>query len=187
MSWRDLFSSKLKCPNCGREGAQKAGSGYKCPNPHCKWYDAALDPGSSGNQVMTPSGAVPGPAPSGSVQIRYRNFKGESKTFNVDPSSAVRKKNHWVIKASPGDPRTLSLRNPQTGEPMGAKSIRSSAITLSRDRIENLDEFEAAMPQRVAPGQEWPSARERQVLNYHKKYKTSSPLYEQIRAKYPNW
>jgi len=32
-----------------------------------------------------------------------------------------------------------------------------------------------------------PTARERQVLAYHKKYKTTFPLYEKIRAKYPNW
>src|SRR5215510_10072910 len=26
-----------------------------------------------------------------------------------------------------------------------------------------------------------------QVLSYHKKYGTTSPLYEKLRAKYPNW
>jgi hypothetical protein len=25
------------------------------------------------------------------------------------------------------------------------------------------------------------------VLGYHKKHKTTSPLYEKIRAKYPDW
>jgi hypothetical protein len=39
----------------------------------------------------------------------------------------------------------------------------------------------------VAPGQAMPSQLERQVLGYHKKYKTTSPLYQQIRAKYPHW
>ena len=33
----------------------------------------------------------------------------------------------------------------------------------------------------------WPTPRERQVLAYHKKYGTTSPLYEKIRAKYPDW
>ena len=31
------------------------------------------------------------------------------------------------------------------------------------------------------------TAHERQVLACHKKYKSSSPLYERIRAKYPDW
>jgi len=29
--------------------------------------------------------------------------------------------------------------------------------------------------------------RERQVRSYHKKYGTTSPLYEKIKAKYPDW
>jgi len=32
-----------------------------------------------------------------------------------------------------------------------------------------------------------PTARERQVLGFHKKHKSTSPLYEEIRAKYPDW
>ena len=32
-----------------------------------------------------------------------------------------------------------------------------------------------------------PTARERQVLAFHKNYKSTSPLYERIRAKYPYW
>jgi hypothetical protein len=64
---------------------------------------------------------------------------------------------------------------------------KGQQITLSRDRIQNLQEVERQMPQRIEPGQEWPNKRERQVLNYHKKYKSTSPLYEKIRAKYPNW
>jgi hypothetical protein len=61
-------------------------------------------------------------------------------------------------------------------------------ISLSRDRIQNLNEVESQMPlQRVEQGQEWPSKRERQVLGYHSKNRTTSPLYEKIRAKYPKW
>jgi hypothetical protein len=41
--------------------------------------------------------------------------------------------------------------------------------------------------ERVEPGQNWPTPREHQVLSYHKKHRTTSPLYEKIRAKYPNW
>jgi hypothetical protein len=165
MAFLDFLSGKIKCPNCGRDGAKKSGDGYKCTNPHCKWFDPEFAPGGAERQVMTPTGTTVEHASGGSVAIRYLNFKGEMKTFNVDPESAVRKKNHWSVKTSSRAPR----------------------IALSRDRIQNLSEVEASLPQRVAPGQVPPTPRERQVLGYHKKYKTTSPLYEEIRAKYPNW
>jgi hypothetical protein len=41
--------------------------------------------------------------------------------------------------------------------------------------------------QKGEPSQDWPSPREAQVLGYHKKHGTSSPLYQKVRAKYPNW
>lgn len=97
--------------------------------------------------------------------IQYRNFQGQDKTFHAEKSSLHRNKNHIVAKVAP----------------------KGQQITLSRDRIQNLQEVERQMPQRIEPGQEWPNKRERQVLNYHKKYKSTSPLYEKIRAKYPNW
>lgn len=79
--------------------------------------------------------------------------------------SVVRKGNHLVGRVAP----------------TGGK------IALARDRIQNLGEVEAGLPQRVASGQPWPTPRERQVLGYHKKHGTSSSLFEQTRAKYPNW
>ena len=79
--------------------------------------------------------------------------------------SAHRKKNHVSVKVAPQGRR----------------------IALSRDRILNLSEVEAAFPQRVAPGQDWPTPRERQVMTYHKKRRSTSRLYENIRAKSPNW
>jgi hypothetical protein len=114
---------------------------------------------------MTPGGTTVEFTSGRTVSISYRNFKGEVKTFNADPDSAARKKNHWSVKI----------------QPKGAR------VVLSRDRIQNLREVEDALPQRVAHGQAWPTTRERQVLGYHKKYKSTSPLYETIRAKYPNW
>lgn len=165
MAILDFLSGKIKCPNCGTEGAHKSGEGYRCPNPRCQWFDASLAPGGAPHQVMTPGGTTVEFSSGQTITISYRNFKGEVKTFNADPESAVRMKNHWSVKV----------------QPKGAR------IVLSRDRIQNLNEVEDAFPKRVAPGQAWPTPRERQVLGYHKKYKSTSPLYEKIRAKYPNW
>lgn len=165
MAFLDFLSGKINCPNCGAEGAKKSGAGYKCPNPRCQWYDPALNPAGSTRQVMTPGGTKMEFRSGRSVTISYRNFNGEEKTFDVDPESAVRRKNHWSVKVQP-------------------KGVR---IVLSRDRIQNLAQVEESLPQRVAPGQTLPTPRERQVLGYHKKYKSTSPLYEKIRAKFPDW
>jgi hypothetical protein len=97
--------------------------------------------------------------------IHYRDFRGQEKTFSADAASAYRDKNHISVKVAP----------------------KGAPIILSRDRILNLAEVESAFPQRVAPGQAWPTPRERQVLNYHLKRGSTSPLFETIRAKYPNW
>jgi hypothetical protein len=83
----------------------------------------------------------------------------------VDESSLYRVKNHIIAKVAP----------------------KGQTITLSRSRIQNLKEVESRMPQRVAPDQEWPNPKVRQVMGYHKKNGTTSPLYEKIRTKYPNW
>ncbi len=85
--------------------------------------------------------------------------------FNADADTGKRSKKHVSVCVAP-------------------KGIR---IALARERILNWKEVDEALPQRVEPGQALPGPRERQVLGYHKKYKTTSPLYEKIRAKYPNW
>ncbi len=177
MGFLDFLTGGQNCPKCGTPGAKKDGGRYRCLNPTCEYFEASFMQGffgGSGNAV-TPEANSPqnkagsgwgsAPTSAGAMVIHYRNFRGQQLTFNADPSSVVQKKNHISIKALP------------TGQ----------RVSLSRSRIQNLADLEAVVPPRVAPGQEWPTARERQVLSYHKKYGTTSPLYEKIRAKYPNW
>lgn len=196
---KDILGGE-KCPACGTPGVRRSGSEIRCLNPVCQYFNPSFAPSAGSpqppqppqeSQAQPPQGkpsgwstapAQPtqgkpsgwssssgagqsGPAPAGSVTIQYRNFQGQNKTFYADGRSLHRDKNHIKATVAP----------------------KSQQISLSRDRIQNLQEVEGQMPQRVESGQDWPSARERQVLNYHKKYKTTSPLYEKIRAKYPNW
>ena len=164
---------KLPCPNCGTEGAKQSKDGtIRCPSRFCPYFDLSLA------SAPTPANWTPGsqPAsglrswqgsfvPSQPITIRYRNFQNQERVFTADAGATVRKKNHLVA----------------TVAPTGRK------ITLSRDRIQNLGEVENALPRKVESGQPWPSPRECQVLGYHKKHGTTSPLYQKIRAKYPNW
>lgn len=162
-----------KCPACGTPGARTEGSQVRCLNPFCKNFDPNLQQGQPAQPPQPPqpgqqppaSGGGFGGAAGGSVTIQYKNFQDQYKTFTAETASLRRVKNHIIAKVAP----------------------KGQAINLSRKRIQNLDEVEAQMPQRVAPGQDWPTPKERQVMGYHKKHGTTSPLYEKIRAKYPNW
>ena len=175
---KDILSGE-NCPACGTPGARRSGSEIRCLNPVCRNFNPSFAPSSappqpaepprqpssgwSSSPGLTPAGS--GPAPAGAVAIQYRNFQGQDKTFHAEKASLHRKQNHIIAKVAP----------------------KGQQVSLSRDRIQNLREVESQMQQRVEPGQEWPSKRERQVLGYHSKNKTTSPLYEKIRAKYPKW
>jgi hypothetical protein len=153
---------KTDCPNCGTAGARKARDGtIHCKNQTCPNFDPGLALGRRIAPVPT-SGDF---QPTHPVSIRYVSFVGQSRNFSAERDSLVRKRNHIVAEVVP------------TGR----------KIALSRDRIQNLSEVEGYMPKRVEPDQNWPTSRERQILNYHKTHGTSSPRYEQVRAKYPNW
>ncbi len=152
------------CPRCGTKGAKESGGRILCPNPTCAYYDASLG-GGTGAAKFAPSSSVGSFASLSGLVVRYRTARGEEKTFDADISSGVWHKNHLSVKVAP-------------------KGIR---LTLSRDRILNLSEIESAFPARVSPGQQWPSRVERQILNFHKKRGSTSPRYDALRAKYPNW
>lgn len=169
MSFLDFLTGKINCPRCGASGAKEEYGQIRCPNPSCAYYAGASGSGqpSAGYSSTAPNAPAEsrGFSSGRTITIRYRNFKGEEKTFSADADSGARKKKHISVCVAP-------------------KNVR---IGLSQERILNWNEVDEALPQRLAPGQKPPSPRERQVLAYHKKYKTTSPLYEQIRAKYPHW
>lgn len=166
-----------KCPLCGTPGAKTEGSRIRCINPFCQNFDPVLQQDQPSAQAQAPQ-TPPSPsqqgqpsgwrssAPSaGKVTIQYRNFQNQDKTFIADAASLYRVKNHIIAKVAPS----------------------GQSISLSRKRIQNLKEVEDQMPKRVELDQDWPNRKERQVLGYHKKHGTTSPLYEKIRAKYPTW
>jgi hypothetical protein len=166
MGLLDFLFGKTKCPQCGTNGAHTSDGQIHCPNPSCQYFDGTLR-GRRGRFRMV---GVRAPrrsdySPEKPLAIRYRNFQGQHKTFTADRGSLVRRRNHIVARVAP------------TGE----------QIALSRDRIQNLSEVEQALPQAAEPLQPRPTKSERQVLAFHQKHKSTSPLYEKIRAKYPDW
>jgi len=170
----NTFSGGMNCPACGMPGARKSGNEIACLNPLCQYFDPAKRAGTSPSVPETRSGvgqqpsstpSVPASAPSETVSISYRNSQGQGKSFTADKSSLRRRHNHILVRVGPS----------------------WKQIALSRDRIGNLSEVDLLLPERDRSDAPQPTARERQVLGYHKKYGTTSPLYEKIRAKYPNW
>jgi hypothetical protein len=137
----------------------------RCPNPSCRHFD-----GSVGRPGPLDIAGRRGPrrsdfSPARPLEIHHRNFQGQEKTFTADEESLERKHNHIVTRVAP------------TGE----------RIALSRDRIQNPSEVDRAVQRQAETARGGPTARERQVLGFHKKHKSTSPRYEEIRAKYPDW
>lgn len=175
MGFLDSLLGKNKCPNCGTPGAQITGAQVKCLNPLCTYFmfaqgrseDSTASSQQSSQGTSTQAPQQRSATPSRPINIQYVNFQGQQKTFTADASTLKRSKEHILAKVAP------------KGQP----------IALARRRIQNLSEVEQALPpgHRGASGEHYPNARERQVLSYHKKHKSTSPLYEKIRTKYPDW
>ncbi len=96
----------------------------------------------------------------GAIEIRYRNFRGENKTFTGDYRTAYIRGRHVVIRVEPSGKR----------------------ISLKLSAIENRDEIEQRAGENPRP-----EPNERRVLHYHLKNGTTSELFERIRRKYPNY
>jgi hypothetical protein len=163
MGFLDWLTGKIECPRCGTRGAKEINGQIHCPNPTCAYFSRTMGKGSAAPDPITFT--PPAEVPAGSFAIQYRNFRGQGKTFVAEAASAHRTRNHISVKVMP----------------QGAR------IVLSRDRIANLTEVEAALQQHSEPQQDKLTTRERQVLTYHRKRGTTSPLNESIRAKYPHW
>ena len=165
---KSLFSGGggIQCPSCGAQGARQTDDGLvHCKNQACPYFDPGLLVSGSLRRRLTTVPTSGDFRPEHPVSIRYVNYVGQSRDFSAERDSIVRKRNHIVARVAP------------TGR----------KITLSRDRIQNLADVDAVAQQQVKPDQDWPSRIERQILIYHKKHGTTSPRYEQVRAKYPNW
>ena len=163
MAFLDWVTGKIACPRCGTQGAKEINGSVHCPNPTCEYFSTSVGKSSAAPPPL--DFRQPAEVPAGSIAIQYRNFQGQGKTFVAQIASARRTSNHISVKVAP----------------------KGARIFLSRDRIVNLNDVEAAFAQRGRNWQNVPTPRERQVLAYHQKRRSTSPLYQSIRAKYPDW
>ena len=157
----DFFKKTVVCSLCRTDGAEKTFTVVRCRNPQCPRFDNKLPPAISipaRKPLAPPSGTFD--AGPGKAILHYRNFQGLDRDYTVDKRSVHKINNHISVRAEP------------TGE----------RIAFDRRFIANMSEVETWVEEKLPE----PNARERQVLGYHKKYGTTSPLYEEIRKKYPD-
>lgn len=150
------------CPECRTKGAQKG----KCQNPQCSKYDATLTwaPPTAAESKPLPNfqGSFdPGP---NAVKVQYRNFQGEDRTFTGDPK--------FLLESE----KALSFRVAPTGK----------WIHLQKKFVKNLSELKPSIPTGTF-NESIPYGVDRQILSYHLKKKSTSPRFEELRRKYPNW
>ena len=93
-------------------------------------------------------------------EIQYENFRGDHATFTGDLTSVRVRHAHLSAAVQPTGRR----------------------ITLKMEKIENLQDIQRALSHSPRP-----TGREARVLGYHKKRGTTSPLYESLRRKYPDF
>lgn len=161
------FDNAVRCPKCGTWGAKKSLWKVKCTNPSCEKYDSEYAQAFKQSRIIGKPAAevfshLKGKAdPSDyTLKIRYHNFRGDEIIYSADPTTAYQTGPFVVVRLAPTGRR----------------------VTFKLERIENRSEVETAARENPQP-----TARERRVLRYHLRRGSSSPLFEELRQKYPRY
>lgn len=146
-----------KCPVCGTDGAKKFLWIVKCVNKTCDKFDmeyyTEVDASRARERLSPP------PAPANAIEVRYRNFQGEEKSYTGDAATIRTRGNHISICLQP------------TG-------LRCS---FSKDRLLNPADLDRQVPKKPSLTQ-----TEAQILGYYRKHGGSSAEFERIRRQYPD-
>ncbi|MGH9743940.1 MAG: hypothetical protein ACRD51_16465 [Candidatus Acidiferrum sp.] len=161
------FDDAVKCPECGTWGAKKFLWKVKCVNPACAKYDSEYAEAFQQSRLLERPASEAFPHLSGnadpndySLQIHYRNFRGNEIIYLADPKSAYPKGDYVVVRLVP------------TGE----------RASFKLDKIRNRSEVESVLGKNPQP-----MGNERRILRYHLRRGTSSPAFEKLRLKYPDY
>ena len=161
----DFLGKYCTCKACGQPRAWSLLGKIKCQNASCAHFDrdfayrerATLEKRRTESEQSRPRTGNFDPGEN-KIDLRYTNYLGVEGTYTGDRRTIWRTNEH------------ISLRLCPTGK----------RVSFARGRVLNLNDVEQWT-------QAAPNAREKQVLNYHKKRGTSSALFEQIRKKYPDY
>jgi hypothetical protein len=169
MGLLDFFWKATNCPECSNFEAKRFLGYVRCNNPSCSNYyqpQSTNQRYSRAPQRTSPSRPLTGnfnPGPD-TIEIRYRNFRGEEKSYSGDSKTLRRVNKHISVCLAPTGKR----------------------VAFKRGSLLNLNVVESAFPNPNLNGP-IPSSQEQKVLAFHQKRKSTSPLYEELRLKYPMW
>ena len=157
----------VKCPKCGTWGAKKSLWKVKCVNASCEKYDPQYAETFRQSRVVGKPTSEAFPNLKGnanpddySLQIRYQNFRGDEIIYSADPRTAYQQSEYVVARLAP------------TG--------KRASFKLAK--IQNRGDVESVLSNNPQP-----TGNERRILHYHSKHGSSSPAFEKLRQKYPNY
>ncbi len=168
----NYFGATATCPLCGSRYAKESLSGIKCPTPGCPNYErrhsaagrAAESPANP--QAAAPSSQVRTAVSSdfqNPISVSYVNHRGETRTFIAERDSIRLKGTHVSLRVAP-------------------KGVR---IALKRGKITNFPELQPYVQPEMEARSRGVTAKELHVVRFHRRRGTTSPLCQQIKAKYP--
>lgn len=161
------FDDAVKCPECGTWGAKKSFWKVKCVNSGCAKYDSehaaafrqSRVVGKPASEIFPHLGGKADPNDY-SLRIRYHNFRGDDIIYSADPGTACQQGEYVVVRLAPTGKR----------------------VSFKLANIQNRSEVESVVRENPLP-----SGNERRVLRYHLRRGSSSPAFEKLRQKYPNY
>jgi len=166
----DFLGKECECPICGRPSAWEARGKVKCWNKECPNYDAEYSRKHAPVEVGSKSFAQVESGRTGSfdpgeyrVNVLYRNARGEDRSYEGDIRTIRDARAHISIRIAP------------TGQ----------RVAFEKTRVKNLEELKSNPASSFNDPK--PTAAESKVLRAHSRRGTTSPLYESLRQKYPNY
>ncbi|MGC1485472.1 MAG: hypothetical protein WA789_16885 [Candidatus Acidiferrum sp.] len=161
------FDDAVNCPECGTWGAKKSFWKVKCTNPSCAKYDSEYAETFRQSRITGKAASEVFPHLKGkadpndySLRIRYQNFRGNEIIYSADPRTVYQKGEHLVARLAPTGKR----------------------VSFRLARIQNRGDVESILIENPQP-----AGNERRILHYHLRHGTSSPAFEKLRQKYPNY
>ncbi|MGB7283112.1 MAG: hypothetical protein WBE13_12685 [Candidatus Acidiferrum sp.] len=136
-------------------------------NPSCTKYDSEYAEGFRQSRITGKSASEVFPHLKGKadpndylLRIRYQNFRGNEIIYSADARTAYQRGEYVVVRLAPTGKR----------------------VSFKLAKIQNRNDVESVLGENPQPASD-----ERRILHYHLKHGSSSPAFEKLSQKYPNY
>ena len=166
----DFLGKECDCPICGRPSAWEARGKVKCWNKECPNYDedyvpkhAPMESGSETYSKVDSGWTGRFDPGDYQVSVMYRNARGEYRYYEGDIRTIRDARAHISIRVVPTGRR----------------------VAFEKARVKNLEELKNHPSSSFNDPK--PTSAESRILRTHSRRGSTSPLYESLRQKYPNY